>query len=77
MKNLNNTKEEKLNINDINDCALSIRKNLVHLKQEMKDYKHNKEYLTYLEKAYTKMTSAMLYAQEIREKLKGRQSQDY
>ena len=58
---------------DVSDCALSIRKTLRHLQQEMKDYKHNKEYVDYLQEAYTKLSSAMLYTQEIRDKLKARQ----
>ena len=72
-QNLNNAETQQLNIADVSDCALSIRKTLRQLQQEMKEHKHNKEYVTYLQNAYTKLSSAMLYAQEIRDKLKASQ----
>lgn len=71
---MENTKNvQQCAIHDISDCALSIRKTLKHLQKEMKDNKDNKEYSEYLYEAFKKLTSAMLYAQEIRDRLKARQ----
>jgi len=59
-------KKEILNIEDVNICALSIRKVLIQLRNEMKDNKNQHEYFEYLKRAYSKMTSAMIYAQELK-----------
>ena len=73
MRKDNLKNEQQCAIHDVSDCALSIRKTLKHLQNEMKGHKNNKEYSDYLYEAFKKLTSAMLYAQEIRDKLKARQ----
>ena len=77
MEKDNMKNEQQCAIHDVSDCALSIRKTLKHLQKEMKEYKDNEEYSDYLYEAFKKLTSAMLYAQEIRDKLKTRQHYRY
>ena len=62
-----NEHQENLNIADVSGCALSIRKVLKQLQNEMKNNKHQHEYSEYLKQVYVKMSSAMIYAQELQQ----------
>lgn len=64
-QNLNEPQNQQLNITDVSGCALIIRKVLKQLQNEMKNNKHQHEYSEYLKQAYVKMSSAMIYAQEL------------
>ena len=64
---LNNADNQQLNIADVNCCALQLRKVVKQLKVELKNNKHQYDYSQYLIKAITKMESAMIYAQELRQ----------
>lgn len=65
--NIGDKDKKALHIADVSCCAVSLRKVTEQIRQELKQNGHQKEYCDYLIKAMTKMQSAMLYAQELKE----------